>query len=171
MAAILRLGNCCRNELVEWVLDVRGQVVPIILRLGPPILLILLLELLLDVLEALLNLAADLLARRVLHVDPVEECTVLVADEVEDFALGEGRDLVPVLTMAVEETVDLDIAVEQHERAVLVRTIEATLAAHELNVLLQEELLVLPIEVAVDGFLLQQALIDEEEQFLLQVHE
>lgn len=90
-----------------------------------------------------------------------------VADEVEHFALREGRDLVPVLSMPIEQPVDLDVAVEQNERVVLVRAIEAALATHKLDVLLEEKFLVLPIEVAVDRLLLQQCFVDEEEQFFL----
>ena len=60
------------------------------LRLGSAIGFVLVLKLLLHILEALLDLATDLLVRGVLQVDLVEECAMLVAYEFQDFTLRKG---------------------------------------------------------------------------------
>lgn len=73
-----------------------------------------------------------------LKIDLVEKVSMLVSDEVKDFALGEWWYLMAVLSMPVEETVDLDLAVEQDKKVVLIGLLLSTLAAHEFNVLLEE---------------------------------
>ena len=66
----------------------------------------------LHILEALLDLATYLFLCRILKIDLVKEGTVLISDEVEHFALSERRDLVAVLTMAIEEPIDFDVTIE-----------------------------------------------------------
>ena len=84
----------------------------VVLRFCSPESLVLLFQFLLNVLEALLYLGLDLLLSGVLKIDLVEEYTVLIPDEVEDFTLGEGGYLVAVLAVTIEEPVDLHIAIQ-----------------------------------------------------------
>lgn len=129
---------------------------------------VLLFELRLHVLEALLDLALDLVVGRTFQVEGLEELAVLVPNEVQHFALSERGHLVAVLSVAVEEAVYLDVAVQQDEEVVLVSLCLAALSAHELYVLVEEESLVLlPPEVAIDRLLFQKRFIDEEQKFLL----
>lgn len=60
----------------------------VILLRDPSIHLVLLLELRLNVFEALSELVPNLLLRGLFEIDLVEKVSMLVTDEVEDFALG-----------------------------------------------------------------------------------
>lgn len=72
---------------------------------------VLLLELSLDVLERLLDLAADLVVRTQFEIRLIEEVTVLLSDELKHLALCKRRHEVAVEPMTIEDTEDLDLSV------------------------------------------------------------
>ena len=76
-----------------------------------------------------------------------------------------------VLPVAVEEPIDLHLSVEQDEKVILICFVQPTFAAAELDVLLEEQLFVLPLEVAGNGLLLQKRLVYEEQEFFLKSKE
>ena len=110
----------------------------VLLRIDAPIHLVLVLELLLHVLEALLQHLSYFLLGSLFKIHLVEKVPVLVSDEVKHFTLRERGHLVAVLTVAIEESVDTHLAVKQDEKVILVGFILPALTTHEFDVLLQE---------------------------------
>ena len=64
------------------------------------------------VFKALLDLLPDLLLRGLFQDQLVEEVTMLIPNEVEDFALRKRRDSVTVLPVSIEKTVDLHLTIK-----------------------------------------------------------
>lgn len=73
----------------------------------------------------------------------------------------------PVDSMTVKQSKDLDFTINENEHVVLVLIVDLSFLAHEFDVLVEERILALSVEMSIHVLLLEQSLIVEETKFFL----